>query len=298
MQCVDPPSVHGAVLRVGAEGRTVRLTAPDVVGGNAAGEQHMQLQGAVALVTGGASGLGRATATRLARGGAHVVIVDLPSSDGVAVAEGIAAEVDGEVVFAPADVTDQDAVAAALDVADELGALRVVVSCAGIGPPERLVGRDGEPADLAWFQQTLQVNLVGTFNVARLAAARMVALAPVGEERGLIVNTASIAAYEGQVGQVAYAASKGGIVGMTLPMARDLADRQVRVVTIAPGLFLTPLLQGLPQETIDSLGAQVPHPSRLGDPDEFAMLVEHAVANPMLNGEVVRLDGAIRMAPR
>lgn len=254
----------------------------------------MDLTGKVALVTGGASGLGRATATRLAADGARVVIVDLPSSDGEAVAE----ELGDDVAFAPADVTDDDAVAAALDVAEELGELRLAVSCAGIGPPKRVVGRDGSPVDQSWFETTVRVNLFGTFNVARQAAARMAALDPLDGERGLVVNTASIAAYEGQVGQAAYAASKGGVVGMTLPLARDLADRLVRVVTIAPGLFATPLLMSLPEDAREALGRSVPHPARLGDPAEFADAVAFVAANAMMNGSVVRLDGALRMAPR
>lgn len=254
----------------------------------------MDCQGVVAVVTGGASGLGLATTRKLAEAGASVVIVDLPSSDGAARAD----ELGDAVAFAPADVTDPDAVAAALDVADELGELRILVNCAGIGPPQRVVRRDGTPADLDGFVDVVTINLVGTFNVVRLAAARMLAHDPVGEERGVIVNTASAAAFDGQIGQAAYSASKGGIVGMTLPLARDLADRQIRVMTIAPGLFMTPLLMGLPQESLESLGAQVPHPSRLGDPDEFALLAHHIVVNPMLNGETIRLDGAIRMAPR
>ena len=254
----------------------------------------MDRQGAAAIVTGGASGLGRATAERLAASGAKVVIVDLPSSDGAAVAD----ELGDGVAFSPADVTDADAVEAAIDVAEEMGPLRIAVNCAGIGPAKRVVGKDGSPADLDWFATVLHVNLVGTFNVLRLAAARMVTHDPVGEERGVIVNTASAAAFDGQIGQAAYSASKGGVVGMTLPIARDLADKQIRVMTIAPGLFMTPLLMGLPQEALDSLGTQVPHPSRLGDPSEFAMMVDHIVANPMLNGETIRLDGAIRMAPR
>ena len=254
----------------------------------------MDRQGAAAIVTGGASGLGRATAERLAASGVKVVIVDLPSSDGAAVAD----ELGDGVAFSPADVTDADAVEAAIDVAEEMGPLRIAVNCAGIGPAKRVVGKDGSPADLDWFTTVLNVNLVGTFNVLRLAAARMVTHDPVGEERGVIVNTASAAAFDGQIGQAAYSASKGGVVGMTLPIARDLADKQIRVMTIAPGLFMTPLLMGLPQEALDSLGTQVPHPSRLGDPSEFAMMVDHIVANPMLNGETIRLDGAIRMAPR
>ena len=254
----------------------------------------MQCTDAVAVVTGGASGLGLATVKQLVADGARAVIVDLPSSDGAAIAD----ELGDDVAFSPADVTDADAVSAALDVADELGPLRIAVNCAGIGPPQRIVRRDGTPADLDWFVDVVTVNLVGTFNVTRLAAARMMAHDPVGEERGVIVNTASAAAFDGQIGQVAYSASKGGVVGMTLPLARDLADKQIRVVTIAPGLFHTPLLASLPQEALDSLGAQVPHPSRLGDPAEYGLFVSQAVANPMLNGEVVRLDGAIRMAPR
>jgi NAD(P)-dependent dehydrogenase (short-subunit alcohol dehydrogenase family) len=254
----------------------------------------VDITGSVALVTGGASGLGLATARRLVKAGAKAVLVDLPSSKG----DEVAASLDGAAVFAAADVTDEAAVRSAIDAAGELGPLRVVVNCAGIGTPGRLLGRDGTAYPLDPFVKVVQVNLIGTFNVIRLAAERMAAAEPVGEERGVIVNTASVAAYEGQIGQAAYSASKGGIVGMTLPIARDLAQRQIRVVTIAPGLFDTPLLAGLPEEARTSLGQQVPHPSRLGDPDEYGALVEHIVANPMLNGEVIRLDGAIRMAPR
>jgi len=254
----------------------------------------VDITGSVALVTGGASGLGLATARRLVKAGGKAVLVDLPSSKG----DEAAASLDGGAVFAAADVTDEAAVRSALDAAGELGQLRVVVNCAGIGTPGRLLGRDGTAYPIEPFVKVLQVNLIGTFNVIRLAAERMAAAEPVGEERGVIVNTASVAAYEGQIGQAAYSASKGGIVGMTLPIARDLAQRQIRVVTIAPGLFDTPLLAGLPEEARTSLGQQVPHPSRLGDPDEYGALVEHIVANPMLNGEVIRLDGAIRMAPR
>ena len=252
----------------------------------------MRVEGTVALVTGGASGLGRATAERLADLGARVVVLDLPGSDGKAVAGGLGGE------FAPADVTDPDAVSAAVDLAAGLGPLRVVVSCAGIGPPARVVGKDGSPMPLAAFSKVVEVNLVGTFNVIRVAAAAMAALDPVDEERGVLVNTASVAAFEGQIGQAAYAASKGGIVGMTLPIARELGGRQIRVVTIAPGLFETPLLASLPDEAKQSLGRQVPHPSRLGRPEEYAALVQQIVENPMLNGETIRLDGAIRMAPR
>jgi NAD(P)-dependent dehydrogenase (short-subunit alcohol dehydrogenase family) len=253
----------------------------------------MELKGAVALVTGGASGLGLATAQRLAAGGARVVVVDLPGSDGERAAEQL-----GEgAVFAPADVTDEAAVSAALDAADRLGPLRVVVSCAGIGTPGKVLGREGV-LPLAAFERVVKVNLVGTFNVLRLAAERIARTEPIGEERGVIVCTASVAAFDGQIGQAAYSASKAGVAGMTLPIARELASSWIRVVSIAPGLFDTPMLAGLPQEARDSLGRQVPHPARLGRPEEFAQLVEHIVANPMLNGETIRLDGAIRMTPR
>lgn len=248
----------------------------------------------VALVTGGASGLGLATARRLSASGARVVIVDLERSAGA----DVAAELGDGARFVPADVTDGDAVQAAMDAAGRLGALRVAVNCAGIGTPARVLSRDGAPSSLDAYRTVVAVNLVGTFNVVRLAAAEMARHDPVGEERGVIVNTASAAAFDGQVGQAAYAASKAGVAGMTLPLARDLAQWQVRVMTIAPGLFRTPLLAGLPQDAIDRLEAQVPHPARLGEPDEYARLVEAIVANPVLNGEVIRLDGAIRMGPR
>jgi len=251
----------------------------------------MRIAGGSAVVTGGASGLGLATAERLTAAGAHVVIIDLPSSPGAEQAERIGG------TFAPADVTDEQQVSAALAAAVEHGPLRVAVNCAGVGTPGRVIGKKGV-LPLADFARVVQINLIGTFNVIRLAAERMLEAEPVDGERGVIVNTASAAAFDGQIGQAAYSASKGGVVGMTLPIARDLADKFIRVMTIAPGLFRTPMLMGLPQEAQDSLGRQVPHPSRLGDPDEYAALVEHIVANPMLNGEVIRLDGAIRMAPR
>ncbi|MET0187512.1 MAG: 3-hydroxyacyl-CoA dehydrogenase [Pseudonocardia sediminis] len=253
----------------------------------------MDINGAVALVTGGASGLGLATTEKLVEAGGKVVIVDLPSSAGEAVADKL-----GENVrFAAADVTDEAQISAALDVAAELGTLRVAVNCAGIGNGIKTVGKNG-PFPLADFTKVINVNLIGTFNVIRLAAERISQSDPVEGERGVIVNTASVAAFEGQIGQAAYSASKGGIVGMTLPIARDLANIGIRVVTIAPGLFETPLLGGLPDDVKESLGKQVPHPSRLGRPSEYGQLAAHIVANPMLNGETIRLDGAIRMTPR
>jgi NAD(P)-dependent dehydrogenase (short-subunit alcohol dehydrogenase family) len=253
----------------------------------------MEIENSVALVTGGASGLGRATAEALLAGGASVVLADLPSSPGADVAAGMG----DRARFVATDVTDADSVEAAIATAGQLGSLRVVVNCAGVGTAGRVVGRQG-PMPLAQFETVVRVNLVGTFNVIRLAAAAMAQNEPIGEERGVIVNTASVAAFDGQIGQAAYSASKGGVVGMTLPIARELASSQIRVMTIAPGLFDTPMLAGLPQEARDSLGAQVPHPARLGNPSEYGALVRHIVANPMLNGEVIRLDGAIRMAPR
>ena len=247
----------------------------------------------VALVTGGASGLGAATTRRLHAGGAAVVIVDLPSSPGAS----LAAELGEKARFCPADVRDEAQVQAAIATAQDLGDLRVVVTCAGIGTPGRVVGRKG-PMDLETFRNVVDINLVGTFIVLRLTAADMLANVTVDGDRGVIVMTASIAAYDGQIGQAAYAASKGGVVGLTLSAARDLADKLIRVVTIAPGTFATPMLAGLPDEATAELEAQVPHPSRLGRPGEFASLVAHVVDNGMLNGEVIRLDGALRMPPR
>jgi NAD(P)-dependent dehydrogenase (short-subunit alcohol dehydrogenase family) len=253
----------------------------------------MKITGSVALVTGGASGLGLATVRKLHDAGASVVILDLPSSDGTAIAK----ELGARAAFSAGDVTSPDDVESALDTAAALGQPRILVNCAGIGNAARTAGRDG-PFPLDAFTRVIQVNLIGTFNAIRLTAYRMSQAAEQDGERGVIVNTASVAAFEGQIGQAAYSASKGGIVGMTLPIARDLARLKIRVVTIAPGLFETPLLGNLSAEQIKSLGDQVPHPSRLGSPAEYAALAAHIVENPMLNGETIRLDGAIRMAPR
>lgn len=253
----------------------------------------MIVNDSVAVVTGGASGLGLATVKALLNDGAQVVIIDLPSSNG----ETIAKELGDRVRFVAADVTDEDAVTEALDVAESLGPVRVAVNCAGIGNAIKTVSKKGAfPLDA--FKKVVDVNLFGTFNVIRLAAERIAKTEPIDGERGVIINTASVAAFDGQIGQAAYSASKGGVVGMTLPIARDLASLLIRVVTIAPGLFKTPLLGSLPEEAQASLGAQVPHPARLGDPSEYGALAAHIVSNPMLNGEVIRLDGAIRMAPR
>ena len=247
----------------------------------------------VALVTGGASGLGESTTRQLHENGCAVVIIDLPSSPGQVLAD----ELGERVRFCPADVRDEAEVQAAITTAQALGDLRIVVSCAGIATPGRVVGRKG-PMDLEAFRNVIDINLIGTFNVVRLGATAMLGNEPVDGDRGVIVMTASIAAYDGQIGQAAYAASKGGIVALTLSAARDLADKLIRVVTIAPGTFATPMLAGLPDEATALLEAQVPHPSRLGRPREYASLVAHIVDNAMLNGEVIRLDGAIRMAPR
>lgn len=255
----------------------------------------MKLEAAGALVVGGASGLGEATARRLHGAGASVVIADLNADKGSA----LAGELGERASFVEANVMEAEGVAAAVDAAAAAdGGLRISVCCAGIGWAQRTVSKQG-PHDLEIFSNVIKVNLIGTFNVLRLAAAAMADNdADEGGERGVCVNTASIAAYDGQIGQVAYAASKGGIVGLTLPAARDLAGRGVRVLTIAPGLFDTPLLAALPEEAREALGAGVPFPSRLGRPAEYADLVAAIVANPMLNGETIRLDGALRMPPK
>jgi NAD(P)-dependent dehydrogenase (short-subunit alcohol dehydrogenase family) len=254
----------------------------------------VQIRDSVAVVTGGASGLGLATTRRLLDAGASVVVIDLKGEE-------VVAELGDRARFVAADVTDEAGVATALDLAESLGPVRINVNCAGIGNAIKTLSKNG-PFPLDGFRKVVEVNLIGTFNVIRLAAERIAKTeplsAPNGPERGVIVNTASVAAFDGQIGQAAYSASKGGVVGMTLPIARDLSRELIRVCTIAPGLFKTPLLGSLPEEAQQSLGAQVPHPARLGDPDEYGALAQHIVENPMLNGEVIRLDGAIRMAPR
>ena len=250
----------------------------------------MELEGVTAAVTGGASGLGAATAAALAERGAKVFVLDLP---------GARDRVDRErATFVECDVTNEGQVEAAIAQAAAAGDLRVCVNCAGVGWAERTLARDGSPAALEPFRKVIEVNLIGTFTVIRAAAAAIAATEPRDGERGVIVNTASVAAYDGQIGQAAYSASKGGVVGMTLPIARDLSSLGIRVCTIAPGLFLTPMMMGLSAEAQKSLGAQVPFPPRLGDPKEYAQLAMSIVENHMLNGETIRLDGAIRMAPR
>ncbi|SDE03323.1 SDR family NAD(P)-dependent oxidoreductase [Auraticoccus monumenti] len=244
------------------------------------------------LVTGGASGLGLATARALSATGAGVVVADLPGSAGASVADELP-----RAVFAPADVRNEEQVRAAVEQATGLGSLRVVVSCAGVATPGRILSRKGVHS-LDAFRTVVEINLVGTFNVLRLAAEAMTANEPLDGDRGIVVMTASVAAYDGQVGQAAYASSKGGVAALTITAARDLAQHQIRVATIAPGVMETPMMAGLGEEVRSSLEALVPHPARLGRPEEYAMLVEHLVANPLLNGEVVRLDGALRMPPR
>lgn len=254
----------------------------------------MDLTGAAVLVTGGASGLGWASAQRLAKRGARVVIVDLPASAGL----DRAGELGGEAVFAPADVTDSDAVAAAVSVAASGGPLRAVVHCAGRGGTVRVLAKDGSPGPLDLFETVLRVNVIGTYNVLRFAASAMARNSLADGDRGVFVLTASIAAWEGQIGQLPYVASKAGIVGMTLNAARDLAQRAIRVCTIAPGVFDTPILSRFGDDVKAALAAQIPHPRRLGQAEEFAQLAEAIIDNPMLNGETIRLDGAQRMASR
>jgi NAD(P)-dependent dehydrogenase (short-subunit alcohol dehydrogenase family) len=253
----------------------------------------MNINGLAAIVTGGASGLGEAVARMLASDGAKVTLFDLNATLG----EPKAQEIGGR--FAAVNVTDEITVDEALSEAEmHHGKARILVNCAGIGPPAKVIGKDGKAQPLADFSKIIAVNLMGTFNVLSKFAARIHDAPALGEERGVIINTASVAAFDGQIGQAAYSASKGGLVGMTLPLAREFARYGIRVMTIAPGIFLTPLLASLSKEVQDSLGRQVPFPSRLGQPDEFALLVQSIIVNPMLNGEVVRLDGAIRMAPK
>ncbi|MBO6774343.1 MAG: SDR family NAD(P)-dependent oxidoreductase [Marinibacterium sp.] len=253
----------------------------------------MNVYGLAAIVTGGASGLGGATADMLAANGAKVTIFDLNEDMG----QEKAAAIGGH--FVKVNVADEAEVEAGVaSAAEKHGTARVLVNCAGIGAPSKVIDREGNPVPLKTFSTIINVNLIGSFNVLAKFSAALHTADPIGEERGVVINTASVAAYEGQIGQAAYAASKGGIVGMTLPIAREFARYGIRVMTIAPGLFLTPLLASLPREAQDSLGAQVPFPTRLGDPTEYAALVNSIITNPMLNGETIRLDGAIRMAPK
>ena len=254
----------------------------------------MLLSNMSAVVTGGASGLGLATAHRLVQRGVSVVIADLNEERGAAAV----AELGGQTRYVHADVCDAVQMGRVFDAAQAMGSLRALVHCAGGGGAVRLVEKDGEPGSLEKFEAVIRLNLIGTFNTLRLAAARMAKNEPIDGERGACVLTASVAAFEGQIGQIPYTASKAGIVGMTLVAARDLAQRMIRVCTIAPGLFDTPLLARLPEHVKTALGASVPHPARLGKPDEFAMTALHILENPMLNGETIRLDGAIRMTPR
>jgi len=252
----------------------------------------MEIAGKRVVVTGAASGLGKATAEAVHAAGADVVLVDLANSTG----HSVAAALGPRAHFAPADVTSENDVSAALDLAADTP-LYAVIHCAGIAPPGRILGRSGV-LDLAKFRAVIDINLVGTFNVLRLAAERMASNEPADGDRGVVIMTASIAAFDGQIGQAAYSSSKAAVHGLTLTAARDLAEHRIRVCSIAPGIFETPMLLGLPQAAQDSLGAQIPHPSRLGKPDEFAALARHIISNPMLNGETIRLDGAIRMPPR
>jgi len=247
----------------------------------------------VVLVTGGASGLGQATAAAAVAAGARVVLVDLASSNGADVAQ----ELGTTVLFAPADVRSEDQVQTAVDAAADLGILRVAVNCAGVATPGRVIGKRGI-LPLGDFRTVIDINLVGTFNVLRLAAAVMIDNEPLDGDRGLVIMTASVAAFDGQIGQAAYSASKGGVVSLTLTAARDLADKAIRVMTIAPGVMETPMMAGLPGDTKSILEGQVPHPPRLGRPEEYALLVQAIIGNPLLNGEVIRLDGALRLPPK
>ena len=258
----------------------------------------MECANSSAVVTGGASGLGLATVRRLLDAGARVVIADLPSSAGADVARSLAAQFGGTIVFQAADVTDADSLGRAFDAAVELAPLRVLVHCAGRGATVRVVEKDGSPGSLETFREIIDINLVGTFNALRLAASRMVVQGPANGERGVCVLTASVAAWEGQIGQMPYASAKAGVVGMTLVAARDLARSLVRVNAIAPGIFDTPILSRFGSEVLAKLGGQIPNPARLGRPDEFAHMVMSIIGNPYLNGETIRLDGAVRMAPR
>ena len=253
----------------------------------------MDIKNMPAIVTGGASGLGNATARMLAAAGAKVAIFDLNEEVGQKAAQ----ELGG--AFFKVNVAEDASVAEGLSrAAERHGTARILVNCAGIAPAVKTVGKENVPHALDIYRRTIEVNLIGTFNMISKFAAQLAAAEEIEGERGVIVNTASVAAYDGQIGQAAYSSSKGGVVGMTLPVARDLAQLKIRVMTIAPGIFLTPMLESFPQNVQDALGAQVPHPSRLGKPSEYAQLVESIIRNPMLNGEVIRLDGAIRMAPR
>jgi NAD(P)-dependent dehydrogenase (short-subunit alcohol dehydrogenase family) len=255
----------------------------------------MKIQGSVALVTGGASGLGEATVRRLAAGGARVVIVDRDEKRGPALAQ----ELGERARFVKADVTSAEDVQAAVDAAQELGGLRIAVSCAGVGWAARTLNKEGQPHELDLFKTVISINLIGTFNVIRLAAAGIAKQPALDDgERGVIINTASVAAFDGQIGQAAYSASKGGVVGMTLPIARDLSAVGIRVLTIAPGTMDTPMLAQLPEQARQALAAGIPFPKRLGAPDDYAALVEHMAVNRYLNAEVVRLDGALRMPPK
>ncbi|WP_319446873.1 MULTISPECIES: SDR family NAD(P)-dependent oxidoreductase [unclassified Mycobacterium] len=252
----------------------------------------MNIDDVVAIVTGAASGLGNATAHALHDRGAHVILIDLPGSTGEQAAQSLGTR----ARFVPADVTSADEVSAAIDIAASIGDVRILVNCAGVATPGKVLGRSG-PLPLTEFERVVRINLLGTFNVIRLAAEKIARTEPIDGERGVIVNTASVAAFDGQVGQPAYAASKGGVAALTLPIARELARHCIRVTTIAPGIFETPMMAGLPEAAQASLAQQVPHPSRLGKPVEYAALVTHIIDNPMLNGETIRLDGAVRMGP-